>query len=135
MPDMSLAEAWRALFPHSRMPRNWLDTQPDDRPKQAAGPFNLTVTEAMLERVTPDPLAFVHFAEHIMLEAELEKFFTYHSPKGDQPERYVAIRNAGYNLALTILRSTSPSADQTAAIRKVREAVMTANAAIAIGEA
>jgi len=36
-------------------------------------------------------------------------------------------------LALVILEHTPPSADQSAAIRKVREAVMTANASIACG--
>jgi hypothetical protein len=37
--------------------------------------------------------------------------------------------------AETIIRNTPPGSDQSAAIRKVREAVMTANAAIACGEA
>lgn len=69
-----------------------------------------------------------------MDQATLDNLFTYHSPKGDQPERYGRIREAGKALAQTILDCTPASADQTAAIRKVREAVMTANAAIACGE-
>ena len=64
--------------------------------------------------------------------AALNKMFTYHAPGGGQLERYGDIRNAGFSLAKTILKNTPASADQTAAIRKVREAVMTANAAIAL---
>lgn len=62
---------------------------------------------------------------------DLLAWFTYHQPHGTQPTRYARIREAGHVLALEILASTPPCADQTAAIRKVREAVMTANAAIA----
>lgn len=64
---------------------------------------------------------------------DLENWFTYHKPEGDQPGRYESIRRAGLDLARMIVAATPPSADQTAAIRKVREAVMTANAAIACG--
>ena len=50
------------------------------------------------------------------------------------PERaYEALREAGRQFALVIIALTPPSPDQSAAIRKVREAVMTANAAIACG--
>lgn len=69
---------------------------------------------------------------------QLENWFTYHAPEGDvlgteisKKDAYEAIRSAGFNLANIIVNFTPPSADQTAAIRKVREAVMTANAAIA----
>jgi hypothetical protein len=41
-----------------------------------------------------------------------------------------AIHAAGLALARTIVANTSPSADQSAAIRKVREAVWTADAAL-----
>jgi hypothetical protein len=67
-------------------------------------------------------------------QQELDNIFTYHAPKGDQTERYQKIREAGKNLAQVILDSTPECADQSAAIRKVREAIMTANAAIAINE-
>jgi hypothetical protein len=65
---------------------------------------------------------------------DLDNLFSYHGPKGDQEERYARLRAAGKVLAQEILDSTPPSADQTAAIRKVREAIFTANAAIACGE-
>ena len=64
---------------------------------------------------------------------DLLNWFTYHAPEPGQVRAYEDIRNAGYSLARTILDLTPKCADQTAAIRKVREAVMTANAAIACG--
>lgn len=69
-----------------------------------------------------------------MSKSELNNLFSYHPPKGDQVDRYGKLREAGKALAETILECTPPSADQHAAIRKVREAVMTANAAIACNE-
>ena len=63
---------------------------------------------------------------------DIENIFTYHAPSGNDLENYQAIREAGKLLARTILERTPRCADQAAAIRKVREAVMTANAAIAL---
>jgi len=65
---------------------------------------------------------------------EIENWFTYHAPQGTQQERYVKLRDKAKELAHLIVESTPASADQTAAIRKLRECVMTANAAIACGE-
>lgn len=62
----------------------------------------------------------------------IESIFTYHAPKGHDPERYEAIRNAAKELARVIVANTPRCADQSAAIRLVREAVMTANASIAL---
>lgn len=62
----------------------------------------------------------------------LDNIFKYHAPKGDDPARYEAIREAGKAFAQAIIDNTPKCADQTAAIRKVREAVMTANASIAL---
>lgn len=64
---------------------------------------------------------------------QLENWFTYHAPQQGDPEAYGKIRKAGAQLAQAIVDNTPASADQTAAIRKVREAVMTANAARACG--
>lgn len=67
-----------------------------------------------------------------MTNEDIEHWFLHHPPQDLATiNRYAAVREAGKQLALTILEHTPPSADQTAAIRKVREAVMTANAAIA----
>jgi hypothetical protein len=64
-------------------------------------------------------------------DEQLNNWFTYHSPSAEQLPKYQAIREAAYNLAKTIVDNSPVSADQTAAVRKVREAAMTANAAIA----
>jgi hypothetical protein len=66
-----------------------------------------------------------------MTKRELDNLFSYHPPQGDQVARYNLLREAGKSLALIILELTPSCPDQTAAIRKVREAIMTANAAIA----
>ena len=63
----------------------------------------------------------------------LDNWFTYHPPTVTDTGNYVAIRDAGKVFAAVVLACTPPSADQTAAVRKIREAVMTANVAIACG--
>ena len=64
-------------------------------------------------------------------DSDLDNWFTYHAPKPGQPEQYLAIREAGKHFAQVILDNTPSCADQTVAIRKVREAVMVANQSIA----
>mgnify|MGYP001589931017 CR=1 FL=1 len=67
-----------------------------------------------------------------MEREQIENWFTHHPPKDMTAiNAYHAIREAGKAFAYTILEHAPAGADQTAAIRKVREAVMTANAAIA----
>lgn len=65
-------------------------------------------------------------------EEEIEKLFTYHAPKAGQPERYQVLRNKAKELAGVIVQVTPQGADQSAAIRKLRECIMTANASIAL---
>lgn len=67
-----------------------------------------------------------------MTRAEIENIFTYHAPRGDQPERYEKIRQAARAMGIVIIDNTQPSSDQSAAIRLLRECVMTANASIAL---
>lgn len=64
-------------------------------------------------------------------QADLDNWFTYHAPNAAAGDlvAYETIRDAGKLLAEAILDQTPSCADQSAAIRKVREAVMTANAA------
>lgn len=62
----------------------------------------------------------------------IDAVFTYHAPgEGDQ-ERYQAIRAGAQMLAQVILDTCPACADRSDALRKVREAVMTANASIAL---
>lgn len=68
------------------------------------------------------------------MQAKIDNWFSRHPPTTvEQIATHQEIREAGKRFAETIAEFTPPSADQTAAIRKVREAVMTANAAIACG--
>ena len=64
-------------------------------------------------------------------QAQIDDWFVYHQPRPGQQERYVAIREAAKRLAEVIVASSVASPDQTAAIRKLRECVMTANQGIA----
>ena len=65
---------------------------------------------------------------------DLDAIFTYHAPKGTQVQRFPDICDAGKRFAQTILDNTPVSAEQTLAVRAVQQAVMWANAAIAIHE-
>lgn len=67
-------------------------------------------------------------------QAELDNIFSYHKPFGDQPARYEALRSKAKELGVLIIGLCPRSADRSAALRKLREAVMTANASIAINE-
>jgi hypothetical protein len=62
---------------------------------------------------------------------DLARWFTYHPPTPEDQDRYLVIRSQAMAFAEVVLANTPSSADQTAALRKIREAVMTANAAIA----
>lgn len=65
-------------------------------------------------------------------EYDLDNLFTYHPPTGNQVNRYQELRKAARVFAEVILKNTRYCADQSAAMRKLRECVMTANAAIAL---
>lgn len=62
----------------------------------------------------------------------LQDMFSYHAPLDEQKEKYRSIRNAAFIFASILVANTPASADQTTAIRKLRECVMTANASIAL---
>ena len=63
---------------------------------------------------------------------DLDHVFSYHSPKDDQPAKYEAIRAAAKHFAKVVLESTPNCADQSSALRDIRNAAMTANAAVAL---
>lgn len=67
-------------------------------------------------------------------QKDIDNWFTYHPPTGNQPERYERIRHAAKALAEIISECCPESADRTAAFRKLRETVMTANLSIACNE-
>lgn len=63
---------------------------------------------------------------------DLEEIFRYHEPTDGQVELYNRLRKAAKEFAETIIDCVPNSPDRTAAIRLVREAVMTANAGVAL---
>lgn len=67
----------------------------------------------------------------MITDQDIENWFTYHSPTPDQIPKYQIIRDTAKVLAKCIVENTPSSADQSAAIRLLRECVMTANASIA----
>ena len=67
-----------------------------------------------------------------LTELDLVDIFKYHPPDEEQILRLSAVREAAHEFAVVLLRETPTSPDQTFAIRLVRQAVMTANAAIAL---
>jgi len=64
--------------------------------------------------------------------AVIEDLFTYHAPNEDQLSKLACIRSHAKALANTIDQYVPAGADRTAAIRLLREAVMTANAAVVL---
>ena len=66
-------------------------------------------------------------------QEQLNNWFSYHPPIDDQAQRYEQIRAAGKAFAEKLVELCPPSADRTVAIRKIREAVYSANASIACG--
>lgn len=97
---------------------------------------NIDLYDGML-----DMKQYIHFLgykelgdEQIMPldRATLDEIFTYHSPLPQDIDKYTRIRNAAKEFAIVIVENTPRCADQTTAIRHVREAVMNANSSIAL---
>lgn len=65
---------------------------------------------------------------------DIEKNFTYHSPKGNQPERYGRIRDKAREFAELIEAECPDSREKSLALTKLEESVMWANASIARNE-
>lgn len=66
----------------------------------------------------------------MITDEQLVNWFTYHDDLSKVPQ-YNAINKAALEFAKIVRDNTPSSADQTAAIRHIRDARMTANAAIA----
>lgn len=68
------------------------------------------------------------------LKDKIDNWFVYHPPKGDQTERYQKLREGARQYAHLIDECVPDGPDKSAAIRKLRECVHTANAGIACDE-
>jgi len=62
---------------------------------------------------------------------ELDLRFTHHAPKGDQPQKYEALRAKAKEFAALVLELAPDSRERSLAITKIEEAVFWANAATA----
>ena len=69
-----------------------------------------------------------------MTQEQIENTFTYHAPKGDQTTRYQSIRDCAKELAHNIERNCPDSREKSLALTNLQQAVMWANASIAINE-
>ena len=67
-------------------------------------------------------------------KSDIENRFTHHPPKGDQVERYQAIREKAKELALLIVDVSPHSREQATSLTLLDQSVMMANAAIARNE-
>jgi len=68
-----------------------------------------------------------------MTNEQLENWFTYHKPTEDDQVAYAKLRSSALDFAKAINALCPESADKTYAMRLVRMATMTGNAAIACG--
>lgn len=66
------------------------------------------------------------------LHLQVEEWFTYHRPNETQTNALIEIRNTARGFAHDIVRLCPPGPDRSAALRLLREAVMTANASIVV---
>jgi hypothetical protein len=77
---------------------------------------------------------YTHDGQQRISKGDIDQWFTYHAPKGDQQERYQNLREIAKELALLTHKYCPPCADTTDAIRQLRKFVMAANLAIACNE-
>lgn len=67
-----------------------------------------------------------------MTQSEIEDLFTYHAPSPEMTTKFVHVRDAIVKAALVIDEYCPAGAARTAAMRKLKEAHMTANASIVL---
>lgn len=72
--------------------------------------------------------------EEDMTSKEIESRFSYHAPRGDQPERYERIRAAARDLAGLVDEACPDSREKSLAMTRLEECVMWANSSIARNE-
>ena len=69
-----------------------------------------------------------------MTSEQIDNIFTYHRPFGTQQDRYVSIRDTAKSLAVLVNAACPESREKALALTNLQQAVMWANAAIAINE-
>lgn len=100
---------------------------PETRARDSHGNWR---DEAFALGVDPDePDDFKYWSQLDRKRAIIESF-KYHQPSEAQVQRISTVRNACTTCAKLIMISVPDGPDQTAALRKLHEAMMTANKAI-----
>jgi hypothetical protein len=69
-----------------------------------------------------------------MTNEQIENTFTYHPPFGTQTQRYQDLREEARTLAKLIQEACPESREKSLALTELQQAVMWANASIAINE-
>jgi hypothetical protein len=69
-----------------------------------------------------------------MPNLDIENRFTYHTPKGDQPDRYQILRSYAFDYAMLVCHICPDSKERSLAITKLEECIMWANSSIARNE-
>lgn len=69
-----------------------------------------------------------------MNDDQIKNIFSYHRPFGNQSERYEDFRATAREFALLLNRDCPESREKSLALTNLQQAVMWANAAIAINE-
>ena len=69
----------------------------------------------------------------MITQGDLQHWFTHHPPTESQVAQYARLRAEAKRFAEAIVAETIPGTSQDAAVMKIREAVMLANASIACG--
>lgn len=69
-----------------------------------------------------------------MTNEQIDNTFTYHKPFGDQPQRYEGLRSSAKDLARIIQQYCPESREKSLALTALQQAIMWANASIAINE-
>lgn len=69
-----------------------------------------------------------------MTQEAIDNTFTYHKPFGDQAQRYEGLRNKAKELARLIQQTCPVSREKSLVITNLQQAIMWANASIAINE-
>lgn len=69
-----------------------------------------------------------------MNKDQIDEIFTYHKPFGDQPQKYEELRQKARQLAYLINDTCPESREKSLAITNLQQAIMWANASIAINE-
>lgn len=108
----------------------------ENQTRPARRPFDTADVEKTLgpinEAALKQAMGCAEVSRPMTSEEIVAEFFKYHSPTETTIPKYAAINQAAKNFAEVVLANCPRGADTSAAIRLIRDARMTANAAVAL---